>query len=107
MDFALILFFLISIVAPLTVWCQMPTDGREITGRLISQDSVSDCELNTVELEITELQTMATAHTDSTWNFRFSKVPAGSYVIHVNVDGYEEVRTHVDLSGRFSRWDPR
>jgi tetratricopeptide (TPR) repeat protein len=94
-----VLTWLILTVVPIGGWCQIP-EGREISGRLIFENN-PDCELVPVELEMVAMQPVATAHTDTSCNFKFSRVQPGSYMIHVNIDGYQEVRMDVEYAARF------
>src|SRR5437899_2019061 len=93
---SLVLCLVLSVV-PTSLLAQA-TESREVTGRLIFDRGAANCDLVPVELEIVEMQPVEMTYTDSACNFKFTRVPAGSYIIHVNIDGYEEVRCEADIA---------
>src|ERR1051326_1576370 len=92
-----LLSYLVLSVVPMSLWAQ-GAEIREVTGRLVFDRGSANCDLVPVELEIVEMQPIEVTYADSTCNFRFSKVSTGSYTIHVNIDGYEEVRSEVEVA---------
>src|SRR5687767_3605935 len=77
-------------------WAQ-GTRQHTVTGRLVFNQVGVSCERVMVELERVEMQPIETVYADSSCNFRFNQVNSGSYLVHVNVEGYAEVRQSVDL----------
>ena len=81
-------------VVPLSSWAQTNRD-RAITGKLMFDQGAS-CETVKVELEVSEMQPIESVYADPSCSFRFMQPVPGSYLIHVDVDGYEEVHQRVD-----------
>src|SRR5437879_6331028 len=81
-------------VVPLSTWAQTNRD-RTITGKLMFDQGAS-CDAVKVELEVSEMQPIESVYADPSCNFRFMQPVPGSYLIHVNVDGYEEIRQRVE-----------
>src|SRR5213593_2245664 len=72
-------------------------DDFGIRGKIIV-GAVHDTDMRIeVRLEKATLQLVNTTYTDSAGNFEFRGLPAGSYYISVNVDGYEPVRQPVEV----------
>jgi tetratricopeptide (TPR) repeat protein len=59
-------------------------------------DHSVSCEGVKVELEVTEMQPVETVYADTTCNFRFTQPVPGNYLIHVDVDGYEEIHQRAE-----------
>jgi len=81
-------------LTPLGGWAQ-DTRQNSISGRLILNQTGVSCERIQVELERVEMQPIVFA--DSSCNFRFTQVKSGSYIVHVNVEGFAEVRQPVEF----------
>jgi Tfp pilus assembly protein PilF len=82
-------------IVPLSTSAQQNNRGRSISGKLLF-DRGASCERVKVELEVAEMQTVETVYADATCTFKFSQPASGSYLIHVDVDGYEEVHQRVE-----------
>src|SRR3989442_597537 len=82
-------------IVPLSLFAQ-GNHERTITGKLLFDQSGISCETVKVDLEIAEMQSIETVFADPACNFRFKSVGNGSYLIHVDVDGYEEVHQRLD-----------
>jgi tetratricopeptide (TPR) repeat protein len=92
---------LMILTAVLTLFAARETQARalaenQLSGRLIFERS-APCDRCPVNL-MTGAQTVATSYADAAGNFVFENVPPGSYTIHVEVAGYEEIDQQVDVS---------
>jgi Tfp pilus assembly protein PilF len=81
-------------IVPLSTWAQGNRD-RTISGKLMFDQGVS-CDRVKVELEVAEMQPVETVYADATCSFRFVQPASGHYMIHVDVDGYEEVHQRIE-----------
>ena len=75
-------------------------NSYSISGRLLFTNGGSPCDPCNIELTIAGVQRVASAYTDTGGNFRFDNVMPGSYVIHVELKGYEDVNESVDVMAR-------
>jgi len=74
-----------------------PASDQTISGTLMAEGGELGCE----HCQVTLLtngggRPVAMAYTDSGGHFSFQPVPAGSYVIHAEIEGFEEVNQPVD-----------
>jgi Tfp pilus assembly protein PilF len=69
-----------------------------VSGRLMFDHISPSCDRVKVELEVVEMQAIDTAFVDSNCGFRFHRVATGFYILHVNIDGFEEVRLPIEVS---------
>src|SRR5579871_2545428 len=83
-------------IVPLSTWAQTSHD-HGISGRLLF-DSGTTCEHVKVELEVSEMQPVQTVYADPMCSFKFLMPGNGNYLIHVDVDGYEEIHQRVETS---------
>jgi tetratricopeptide (TPR) repeat protein len=84
-------------IVPFSTWAQTNRD-RTISGKLIF-DTGATCERVRVELEVAEMQPIETVYADPTCTFKFLQPGNGNYLIHIDVDGYEEIHQRVEASG--------
>jgi Flp pilus assembly protein TadD len=73
-------------------------DSLTVHGKLITPDSHNATEHIEVRIEKESMQLVQTAYTDGSGSFEFRGLPAGTYYISVNLDGYQPVRQQVDLN---------
>src|SRR5689334_15129932 len=83
-------------IVPLSTWAQTHRD-RSISGKLIF-DTGATCDRVKVELEVAEMQAVETVYADPTCTFKFLQPGNANYLIHVDVDGYEEIHQRVEAS---------
>jgi Flp pilus assembly protein TadD len=69
----------------------------QITGKILYPYGGQPCDSCPVSLESATVP-VETAVTDSVGNFKFYDVRPGSYIIHIVLDGFEEVEMRVDVS---------
>jgi len=81
-------------IVPFSGWAQNPRD-HAITGKLMFDQGVS-CENVKVELEVAEMQPIESVYADPMCTFRFVQPMQGAYLVHVDVDGYQEIHQRVD-----------
>ena len=72
-----------------------------IRGKLIAPGGQDAGERIEVRLEKDSSQIVQTTYTDASGSFEFRSVPAGSYVIAVNAEGYEPLRQQIDNLSAF------
>ncbi len=95
------LMLILITVVPLSV----PAQHRDhsLSGRLVFNGNAS-CERVQVELEVSEMQVVDSTYSDPACAFKFTSVAVGSYLIHVDIDGYQEIHQSVEIfdgSGAF------
>jgi tetratricopeptide (TPR) repeat protein len=96
----LMLFPLLVLILPvLNVSPAAAAADISITGRLVLENGASAPEATTVTL-MQEAATVASTFTDSAGYFAFRNVRPGAYIIHVEIQGYEEVNHSLDLFDR-------
>jgi Tfp pilus assembly protein PilF len=75
--------------------CTINTRAAErdqvISGRLISENGDFSCDHCVVSLLANGVRPISTTYTDLSGHFTFAGVPRGSYTIHVEVDGFQDV----------------
>src|SRR5215472_1119812 len=76
-----------------------PAPNQTISGTLMSESGSFSCDHCLITLLATGGRPVATAYTDTAGHFSFQPVPAGSYVIHAEIEGFEEVNQPVDAGG--------
>ena len=74
-----------------------PAPEQTISGTLMAEGGNLSCEHCQVTLLASGGRPAATAFTDSGGHFSFQPVPAGSYMIHAEIEGFEEVNQPVDV----------
>jgi Tfp pilus assembly protein PilF len=75
-----------------------PVPEQTISGTLMSESGSFSCEHCLITLLATGGRPAATTYTDSAGHFSFQSVPAGSYIIHAEIEGFEEVNQPVDAT---------
>jgi len=83
-----------AIAIPTTAGLAQSSRDHTISGKLLFDQQIA-CERVRVDLEATENQPVETTYADPACNFRFLHATSQTYVIHVDVDGYEEVRQRI------------
>jgi thioredoxin-like negative regulator of GroEL len=100
--------WLVMSVVPMTTWAQQrPSEQnvpheQNVSGRLSFADAGANCGRIMVELEVIEMQPVESVYLDANCGFKFTHISKGSYFIHVDIDGYDEVRQRVDVSDVFA-----
>src|SRR5262245_14598146 len=97
-----VISWLVVSVVPMTTWAQSPQREQSVSGRLNFSQTGASCDRIMVELEVIENQPVESIYADSNCSFKFTHVPRGVYYIHVNVDGFDEVRQRVDVSDAYA-----
>src|SRR5437899_1196867 len=69
---------------------------QTISGTLISENGSVSCDHCMVSLLANGVRPVATAFLDLGGHFAFRGVPRGSYTIHAEIDGFEDVNQPVD-----------
>src|SRR5436190_18815496 len=69
---------------------------QTISGTLITESGDLSCDRCIVSLLANGVRPVATAFLDLGGHFSFRGVPRGSYVIHAEIDGFEDVNQPVD-----------
>jgi Tfp pilus assembly protein PilF len=75
-----------------------PVPEQTISGTMLSEGGEFSCEHCPVTLLATGGRPVATAYLDSAGHFAFPGVPPGSYTIHAQIEGFEEVNQPVDAN---------
>jgi Tfp pilus assembly protein PilF len=75
-----------------------PVRQQTISGLILSEGGNLDCEHCQITLLASGGRPVATAYLDSGGHFTFQGVPPGSYTIHAEIEGFEEVNQHVDAN---------
>ena len=83
-------------IVPLSTWAQAGHD-HNISGRLIFTTGAT-CDRVKVELEVSEMQPIQTVYADPMCTFKFLMPGNGTYLVHVDIDGYEEIHQRVESS---------
>ncbi len=91
-----LLSWIVLTIVPLGALAQ--TREQTVSGKLMLPAGNMNCSTIIVELELTELQPIDVTYTDASCTFRFNKVAPGSYMIHVNVDGFEELHHTIEVN---------
>src|ERR1700747_3029750 len=76
-----------------------PVPQQTISGTILSERGEFSCEHCLVTLLATGGRPVATTYLDSGGHFAFQGVPPGSYIIHAEIEGFEEVNQPVDGGG--------
>ena len=71
---------------------------QAISGTLMAEGGNFSCEHCQVTLLANGGRPVATTYTDTAGHFSFQPVPAGSYMIHAEIEGFEEVNQPIDAS---------
>src|SRR3954462_4030724 len=74
------------------------TSEQTVSGRLLFENGDFPCDRCLVSLLANGVRPIATAYVDLAGHFNFSAVPKGAYVIHVEIDGFEDVNQPIDIS---------
>jgi Flp pilus assembly protein TadD len=69
---------------------------QSVSGRLIFENGNFTCDHCVVSLLANGVRPVATTYTDLSGHFVFASVPRGSYTIHMEVDGFEDVNQQID-----------
>ena len=96
---AVVLMLLLMLFAVSAIQAAAP-EQNQLSGRLIFARSFP-CERCPVNL-LLGVQPVATAYVDGAGNFNFGSVQQGTYIIHVELPGYEQVDQQVEVFGNFS-----
>src|SRR4029077_15111647 len=75
-----------------------PVPEQTISGTMLSERGEFSCDHCLVTLLANGGRPAATAYLDSAGHFAFPRVPAGSYTIHAEIEGFEEVNQPVDAN---------
>jgi Tfp pilus assembly protein PilF len=67
-----------------------------ISGRLISENGAFSCDHCVVTLLANGVRPIGTTYTDLSGHFTFAAVPRGSYTIHIEIDGFQDVNQVVE-----------
>jgi Tfp pilus assembly protein PilF len=67
-----------------------------ISGRLISENGAFSCDHCVVTLLANGVRPIGTTYTDLSGRFTFAAVPRGTYTIHVEIDGFQDVNQVVE-----------
>ena len=78
-----------------------PVPEQAISGTMLSERGEFSCEHCVVTLLAMGGRPVATAYLDSGGHFAFQGVPPGSYIIHAEIEGFEEVNQPVDANDGF------
>jgi tetratricopeptide (TPR) repeat protein len=70
--------------------------GPSVSGRLVFENSDFACDHCVVTLLANGVRPMGTTYIDLSGRFTFTNVPHGSYTVHVEIDGFEEVNQPVE-----------
>jgi Tfp pilus assembly protein PilF len=73
-----------------------PVPQQNISGTILSERGELSCEQCIVTLLATGGRPVATTYLDSAGHFAFQGVPPGSYIIHAEIEGFEEVNQPVN-----------
>jgi Flp pilus assembly protein TadD len=97
------LLSMVLTLLPPAAHAQLSRD-QDVTGRVTFGDAGFNCERVMIQLEVMEMQPVDSTYLDTSCGFRFTHVSPGSYFLHINVEGYEEVHqpVHVSDSGASS-----
>jgi len=94
--------WLVITVVPMTTWAQQFPREQSVSGRLNFSQVGGNCDHIMIELEAIENQPVESVYVDSNCSFKFTHVPRGTYFVHVDVAGFEEVRQRIDVSDAFA-----
>jgi Tfp pilus assembly protein PilF len=75
-----------------------PAREQGISGTMLSESGNFSCDHCLITLLASGGRPVATTYLDSAGHFTFQGVPAGSYTIHAEIEGFEEVNQPVDAS---------
>jgi Tfp pilus assembly protein PilF len=76
-----------------------PVPEQTISGTVLSEGGDFSCEHCLITLLANGSRPVATAYLDTGGHFSFQGVPPGSYTIHAEIAGFEEVNQPVDANG--------
>ena len=74
--------------------------GVEISGKISFGSGAAPDQQFLIDLQTLNGTPIQTTRTLSFGNFSFSNVPGGRYFIHVNIEGFREVKQHVWVTGK-------
>ena len=89
-----VLILLVSFVAVFAASVPQQT----ISGTMLSERGEFSCEHCPVTLLATGGRPVATAYLDSSGHFAFQGVPPGSYIVHAEIEGFEEVNQPINAN---------
>src|SRR5215471_1450807 len=69
--------------------------GQSVSGRLVFENTDFACDHCVVTLLANGVRPMGTTCIDVSGRFTFTNIPDGSYTVHVEIDGFEEVHPPV------------
>ncbi len=72
---------------------------QTISGTLLSEGGDLGCDHCLITLLASGGRPVATAYSDTSGHFAFQGVPAGSYIIHLEIEGFEEINQPIDVNG--------
>src|SRR5438876_784137 len=72
--------------------------NQTISGTLISEHGDLSCDRCLVTLLANGVRPVATAFLDLGGHFSFPRVPRGSYTIHAEIDGFEDINQPIDAN---------
>jgi Flp pilus assembly protein TadD len=70
---------------------------RMISGRLIYDNGEFSCDRCVVNLLMAGVRPISSTYADLSGRFSFRNVPRGSYIIHIEIDGFEEVNQDTEV----------
>ena len=91
--------FVFLVFSPPVVRAAVPE--QTISGSLISGTGNFSCDHCLITLLASGMRPVATSYLDLGGHFSFRAVPPGSYTIHAEIEGFEDVNQSVDASANF------
>jgi Tfp pilus assembly protein PilF len=91
--------FVFWVFSPTVVRAAVPE--QTISGSLVSDTGNFTCDHCLITLLATGMRPVATAYLDLGGHFTFRAVPQGSYTIHAEIEGFEDVNQPVDARDNF------
>jgi tetratricopeptide (TPR) repeat protein len=70
---------------------------RMISGRLIYDNGEFSCDRCVVNLLMSGVRPIASTYADLSGRFSFRSVPRGTYTVHIQIEGFEEVRQEIEI----------
>ena len=86
-----VLALLLLMLSAVTSTEAVAPSGRPLNGKLVFETAGVSCNPCRVTLMTTMGQPIGMTFTDSAGNFTFENVQAGTYTVHVEIEGYERV----------------